>query len=142
MVTSKKGLVRTLEAVIAVMAILGFVYFLFPDETPTTGGVPAEIQAAQEYVLAEISLKEEFRDCIVRGSETYEGACNFGCLTDVESFVKAQAPFGFEGTCEICNSALSCSDTILPPEKSVYTDSIFIARHPVKKVLRIYFYEK
>ena len=48
MVTSKKGLVRTLEAVIAVMAILGFVYFLFPDETPTTGGVPAEIQTAQE----------------------------------------------------------------------------------------------
>jgi sulfur relay (sulfurtransferase) DsrF/TusC family protein len=63
-------------------------------------------------------------------------------MSSVQSFIASQAPFGYQVACEVCNSAISCVDFGFPLDKSVYTDSVFIAKKPVTKVLRVYFYEK
>jgi len=147
----KQGLLRTLEAVLAIIAILGFLFFLLPEgEVPETGAVPKAVEEAQRYILAEISLNSTYRDCITGASggipPYYEGACQGGCLHQLDTFVKNSAPFGYTATCEICSEAISCQDLSLPLDKSVYTDSIFISKQlPTKqfntKVLRVYMYE-
>ena len=139
---SKKGVVKTLEAVIAIIAILGFIYAIFPEKKEITGEVPAEVKAAEEYVLTEIALNKEYRKCVTDEIGEYVGACKNGCLDQINDLVKSRAPSGYATMCEVCDTALSCTSEDLPAGASIYTDSIFIARHPVKKVVRVYFYEK
>jgi len=139
---SRKGLVKTLEAVIAVLLILGLLVFILPQEKVPTGEVPAEIKSAQRYVLDEISLNQAYRDCITKSNANYHGKCEPGCLGQIENLVISNAPFGYTGSCEVCDTALSCAVLQLPADKSVYTDSIFISNKPTTKVLRVYFYEK
>ena len=126
---SRKGLVKTLEAVIAVLLILGLLVFILPQEKVPTGEVPAEIKSA-------------YRDCITKSNANYHGKCEPGCLGQIENLVISNAPFGYTGSCEVCDTALSCAVLQLPADKSVYTDSIFISNKPTTKVLRVYFYEK
>jgi hypothetical protein len=141
-IRNKKGVVKTLEAVIAVVALLAFILIILPEREIPTGEVPAEIETAQQAILDEISLNKNYRDCITIGSAAYQGKCQGGCLSSVESFVAAKTPAGYQAACEVCNSAISCVDFGFPVDKSVYTDSVFIANKPVTKVLRVYFYEK
>ncbi len=137
---SNKGLVKTLEAVIAVLLILGLLVFILPQEKVPTGEVPAEVKSAQRFILDEISLNQAYRDCITNSN--YPGKCQLGCLAQIETLVINNAPFGYTGSCEVCDTALSCAVLQLPASKSVYTDSIFISNKPITKVLRVYFYEK
>ncbi len=137
-----KGFVRTLEAVIAIVILLGAVLILIPEEQPVTGEVPAEIQDVQSYVLQEIALNKNYRDCVTTSNAGYEGKCQGGCLTPINDFIISKIPFGYTGVCELCNSAISCTNMDLPIDKSIYTDSIFLVKPPVTKVLRVYFYEK
>lgn len=139
---SKKGVVKTLEAVIAIIAILGFIYTIFPEKKEITGEVPAAVKAAEEYVLTEIALNKEYRRCVTDEIGEYAGACKIGCLIQLDELMKSRAPLGYASMCEVCDTALSCTSEHLPAGASIYTDSIFIARHPVKKVVRVYFYEK
>jgi len=137
----KKGFVRTLEAVIAVLLLLAFLYVLFPEKQAVTGETPVEVREAQRYILKEISLNRQYRDCVTVDNQHYSGKCQGGCLTPLQDFIQAQAPFGYATSCEVCNSALSCTDIGFPLDRSVFADSIFISKNAVTKVLRIYFYE-
>lgn len=137
-----KGVVKTLEAVIAVVALLAFLLVILPQEKTPTGEVPAEIQTAQQAVLDEIALNKNYRDCVTVANAGYQGKCEGGCLSSVQSLIASQTPSGYQTACEVCDSAISCVDFGFPLDKSVYTDSVFIAKKPVTKVLRVYFYEK
>ena len=138
-----KGLIKTLEAVIAVLLILGLVLFILPQEQQTTGEVPVQVKIAQDFVLEEIALNKVHRACVLNANE---GACEIGCLAHVKSLMLQSAPYGYTASCEVCDSALSCAALQLPTEKSIYTDSIFISKKPagnaVTKVVRVYYYEK
>lgn len=137
---STKGLIRTLEAVIAVLLILALLFFILPEEEIPTGEVPAPVKNAQRFVLEEIALDKNHRNCITADT-TFQGKCEEKC-PQVNSLILQSVPFGYRATCEICNTALSCAALNLPAEKSIYTDSIFISRKPVNKVVRVYYYEK
>lgn len=139
---STKGLIRTLEAVIAVLLLLSLLFFILPEEQAPTGEIPAQVKTAQDFVLEEIALNKTYRDCITVANAGYHGNCQAGCLSQVQQFMLSNAPFGYTVACEVCDTALSCANLPLPTEKSIYTDSIFISRQPVTKVLRVYYYEK
>jgi hypothetical protein len=137
---NKKGFIRTLEAVIAVVMILGLLFFLIPEQKTPTGEVPAQIKQAQSYILEEISLNSGYRNCI---TSAVPGQCQGGCLDTLNIFITKQAPLGYATACEVCQSSLSCADLQLPIDKSIYTDSIFIAKQATtSRVLRVYFYEQ
>lgn len=138
----KKGFVRTLEAVIAILLLLGLVLYILPEKEAPTGEVPAAVELAQQYVLNEVALNKVHRDCVLRTYAGYEGKCESGCLGTLKQFVEQQAPVGFTAACEVCDSALSCATFNFPLDKSVYTDSIFLTRDQTSKILRVYFYER
>jgi len=137
---STKGLIRTLEAVIAVLLILALLFFILPEEEIPTGEVPAQVKNAQRFVLEEIALDKNHRNCIT-GDAAYQGKCEQRC-PQINAVILQNIPFGYAATCEICNSAISCAGLNLPAEKSIYADSIFISRNTVNKVVRVYYYEK
>ena len=137
-----KGLIKTLEAVIAVLLILGLLIVILPEKKIPTGEIPAEVKNAERFILEEISLNNVYRDCITVSNAGYHGACEPGCLSQINNFMASNAPFGYTVSCEVCDTALSCANLQLPSEKSIYTDSIFISSRQTKKVLRVYFYEK
>ncbi len=133
---NKQGFIRTLEAVIAVVIVLGIMLSLAPAKQPETD-TPANLKQAQAFILNHIVTNENFRNCIM--TVTAYGECSASC-TIVDSFVNTNAPKGYAYRCEICGSASTCSSP-LPLDKSLYTDSRFIATDPAK-VIRLVFWER
>jgi hypothetical protein len=138
-VKDKRGLIRTFEAIIAVVIMLTLIYYLVPKDRDVDVVAEHNVREAQKLILTEISLNEEFREC-VSGFNTF-GVCEGGCMNDIDLFIDRNVPFGYESFCEICDSAISCTDGFLPVDKSIYTDSVFIAHDP-SRIVRIYFWEK
>ena len=137
----KKGFVRTLEAVIAILLLQTLLFYLLPEEKLPAGEVPQEVKAAQQYILEEISLNQGYRSCIVQATP---GSCtgNIACMDGLDAFIKQHTPFDYASSCEVCTTALSCTLTKFPLDRSIYTDSVFISKQSVTRVLRVYFYEK
>jgi len=133
---NKKGFGKTLEATIAIILILSFIYYFSPKPLTKESDLPENVKEAQKFILEEISATKELRDCVLAAPE---GKCDPGC-TKVENLVKKHTPPGYAFACEICPTAGTCSSNV-PLDKSLYTNSIFIsANNP--KVVRIYFWEK
>lgn len=133
---NKKGFVRTLEAVIAVIIVLGIILVVTPSRPSQESETPATIKEAQSFILDRISTNEAHRNCIQTAAA---GECISPCPA-IDTFVRDNQPKGYDYRCEICNSAGTCSPS-LPLDKSLYTDSRLIATNPAK-VLRLVFWEQ
>ncbi len=132
---NKKGFVRTLEAVIAVIIVFGIILVVTPSRPSQDSETPAAIKEAQSFILDRISANEIYRPCIQTAAA---GECSV--CPDIDAFVQQNQPKGYDYRCEICNSASTCSNP-LPLDKSLYTDSRLIATNPAK-VLRLVFWEQ
>ncbi len=137
---NKRGLIKTLEAILAVVILLGAV-LVFVKEDPKEELTVESVKQAQKFILREISLNETFRSCIT-GNPAYAGACTGGCRDDIAMFVSQSTPAGFVSECEICDKAISCVSLNLPVDRSIFADSVLVSDHPVSKVVRVYFFER
>ena len=137
---NKKGFGKTLEATLAILLILTFIFYFTPKQEPESTTLPENVAEAQAFILQQISTKTSLRDCVL--NPTSVGNCNkiTGTCSNIESFVNANKPHGYQHRCEICPTASTCSGN-LPTDVSLYTDSIFVSG-PDPKVVRIYFWEK
>ena len=136
----KKGFIKTLEAVIAVILIVSFLFYVINKSGVRESEVPKNIEEAQRFILNEISEDKEFRGCIIDNF----GGCKTGsgCVSDLNEFIKKNIPAGYDYECEICGQVESCVD--LPPEtlkKSVYVKDSFIAAEQ-PKIFRLYIWRK
>ncbi len=133
---NKQGFLKTLEAVIAIIMILGFVYVVTPkQQKPET--TPFNILDVQRFVLTEVAMNETFRNCITTSQPS---SCGTGCLQQIDAFIDQNTPSGYENACEVCARAISCSTNPLPLDRSVFTDSIFVSHTTTSKVFRVYFW--
>lgn len=143
---NQQGVVRTLEAALALLLLLGFVYFIIPEPTTPTGHVPFEVREAQRFVLKEISLREnDLRQCVM--NPAVRGACSFTAppCNEIPYIIEKNTPAGFSWACEVCDAAITCSDGAslgLPLEKTVYADSVLLTKEGKSKIIRVYFYER
>ena len=137
---NRKGFIRTLEAVIAVIIVLGIILALAPERTTTDSAIPANVKETQTYILDQITTNDQYRSCILHS--TTEGECLEVCtgIADIEGLVSNNVPKNYNYRCEICHSASTCSGP-LPLDKSLYTDSRFIGTNPAR-VVRLVFWEK
>ena len=55
----KKGYIKTIEAVIAIMAILIFLFTTFPDRSIKESDTPKIVKSSQEFIVNEILTNEE-----------------------------------------------------------------------------------
>jgi len=67
---NNKGFLRILEALIAIIIIFMFTYYIMPKNTEKSDVEGEKIKLLQQTILDEISHNEGFRNCILgRGSE-------------------------------------------------------------------------
>lgn len=140
---SKKGFAKTVEAALAVIIVLMFIYYVVPRQAPeeTALRMPENVKTAQSFILQEISTQEHLRKCALYAATT--GKCeDIPCQTIV-SLISSNTPAGYSSACEICATANTCAQNLnLPTDVSLYTDSVFLSERTASKVVRIYFWKQ
>ncbi len=137
---NKKGFLRILEAIIAIVLILGLIFYLTPRSMSEKGKIPRNIEELQQFVLKEVSYNATFRDCTLASDI---GSCkvSYGCRANINRFIDNSVPNDYDYEVEICKTSVSCFDGELPISKSVFADSSFIGDEN-SRVFRIYIWEK
>lgn len=149
---NKKGFIRTLEAVIAIIILLSIIYIVTPSADLNID-TPNPVAQAHKVIFSEVSVNNDFRDCILNQitntgtTNNAEGAyagtliTSAPCLDDINDYIEINRPNGYLYLAEICEKKESCLDADLPLEKSIYADSmLLVSDNP--KLLRVYFWEK
>jgi len=129
----KKGYIRTLESVIAIILILLFVYQIIPKTTPSAAQVPLQVEDAQNYIIKEININDELRSCILTNKENCEL---------LPSLIQKNIPAGYDYFYLICDQTSNCLGENIPLDKSVYVKDTFISAGMQKpQIFRIFTWE-
>jgi len=73
---NKRGFIRIVEAIIAIVVVFGFILIAFPQgRNQTTGETPYEIEQTQERIIGEITNNIEFRRCILNLTTEEPSVC-------------------------------------------------------------------
>ena len=143
---NKKGFIRTLEAVVSIILIFTFIYFILPKQIAIETEIPENVQLSQKFVLEEILYNSAFRSCVF-GTPVNTLLNGVNCkdinLCDIDSFIRQEIPVSYDYACEVCNQVATCIGEDIPFDKNVYANSIFLVKDPsTPKVLRIYVWER
>lgn len=137
-----KGFLRTLEAIIAIIMVLGFILFITPSKPLSTGEVPGTVEASQNLILEEFANNKTYRDCILQSkADSCRSSGISPCNLYFEEFIQKSIPAGYEFNCEVCPSAVSCVSSLSPDDKTVYARDTFVSGKP-PKVFRVYMWER
>ncbi len=71
MVMNKKGFLKILEAIIAIIIVLGFVIAILPSKIKNTAGIPPDLEETTNSILKEIQTNSKFRNCVLGGSAEF-----------------------------------------------------------------------
>ena len=99
MVKSKKGLLRILEAVIAIMLIAGVAFYLYVQNFSNPQRID-EIYSLQKSILNEIGNSPQLRESVLKNS-----------LDEAKAFVGQRVPVDFNYTVKICEISDICGLT-------------------------------
>jgi len=66
---NKKGYLRMIEAVIAIVIIFGFILTVLPKKAQDTGAIPPELDSTLRAILEEAQNNEEFRSCLLLNND-------------------------------------------------------------------------
>ncbi|GEM_PF-2883410 len=72
MVMNKKGFLRIMEAIIAIVLVLGFVLAVLPQKIKTTYRIPPSLDQTVSSVLEEMQKKPIFRNCVLGNSLNFD----------------------------------------------------------------------
>ena len=160
---NKRGYIRILESLIAVIMILSFFLYISQRNVNYNTGVPSVVSESQKFILDEIAINDNYVDSVLNYNygASKQGACksngytsqvsgsSFQCGGDDGEFatlIDANVPQGYESACEICEQSLSClggNDDIPRSDESVYTSTTFLVGDGTnEKVVRLYFWRK
>ncbi|MBT3262407.1 hypothetical protein HN992_03180 [Candidatus Woesearchaeota archaeon] len=145
---NKKGFIKTLEAVLAIIVLLSLIFTLTP-KTEIDISKPNSLQQAHNIMFSEISQNISFRECILdlTNNKEINSAPGFNdpstgqCLTSINTFLETYRPHGYIYLAEVCDKSASCLEGDLPIDKQIYSESIMLASD-TPKVFRIYFWER
>lgn len=131
---NRKGYIKTLEAVIAIILIAVISYTLIAQHVETPPEPPLDLQGAMKFINEKIEFDENLRKKIVRGQSPVD---------DIASIINESKPQNYDFTCAICPGNICFIDT--PLEKSIYVSDVFIASSEEKQdpqIVRIWFWKK
>lgn len=159
---NKQGFIKTVEAIIAVLIIFIFIYYITPKSSDNKD--TSDIKKLQEEILKGISENEEFRECItasnnpellwIQGTNGIDTgflvpiSSNFSpaeCITtttNIKTFIEQSLTKKFQNNYRlvICTQG-NCGS---PPEKdAVYTSAVIVtsslkSKDYNPKVVRLY----
>lgn len=152
---NRKGYLRTLEALISVIALLALLLFIIPKEVPEKE-TPDVIKSSHNYFLNTIIYSEKHRDCIL-GAGLNEN-CNtipckdcgqisqsVDCSNLIDALLESSNAPGFETKCLICQTTPLDRSCLLPselPETDIYVDSALLNKGDNERLVRLFSYVK
>lgn len=143
---NKKGYIKTLEAVIAIILIIVVSYTLISQHVETPPEPPLIVQGAMRFINEKIEFDEYIRERIIPydGSTATWTPSEENPFSRITSFVTESAPRAYDFGCTICSTTNLCFINT-PLERSVYTSDVFIASGGKKqdpKLIRIWFWKQ
>ena len=140
---NKKAYIRTLEAVIAIILVLAFIFMVTPKTQKISEEVPIDVREAQKFILQEVLNNESLRNCVIILEPPQNCKQDIFSCKNLDSFIQEHIPKGYDYNCEVCSSSASCINLNLPIDRSVYADSILITEDIDKiKIVRLYIWRK
>lgn len=134
----KKGYIKTLEAVLAIVLLLIFVYTIIPSRTPLRQEVPPIVESAQKHIKTAIEQDEYIRMLVVNVDP------NSPDLRKMIGDITTQyLPLGYAYDFEICEVTSCVINT--PDDKTIYVSDILISAQDEKanpRIVRIWVWEK
>lgn len=70
MVMNKKGFLKILEAIVAVLIVLGFIVAIIPEKPAPQAKLPPDLEQTTNSILKELQETPEFRACVLEIEET------------------------------------------------------------------------
>lgn len=157
---NKKGFIRTLESLIAIILLLVFVIYIYNgNATKIEVKIPEIVENANEYIINEFLNNNLYRNCFSKTNSF--GLCSNAFISDstlnncwdnnpsinpdtnINSFLKKAMPPGYTFSCEILQDQKSFSTLPLETkDKSVYPKSglIYSEQNQQIRVVRVYIY--
>ena len=131
---NKKAYVKTIEAIIAIVIILIFIYSVMPRDRVQEPTVPGNIELLQKTITNEIENNKIYRDEILKENVKEENLLNkidppeqnslFPDLNLLMTKTLTSSMYGYQGL--ICEEGCNIPED-LPDGKTVYSKSILIA---------------
>jgi hypothetical protein len=137
---NKKGFIKTVEAIIEILIIFIFIYYVTPkiNENPEIKG----IKSLQTEILKGISENEDFRECIITSEDFTITKTEQSVCPNIKEFIDSSLTPLYKNKyqLDVCLEG-SCSGP--PDEKTVYTSAIIItssikAQEYKPKIVRLY----
>lgn len=137
----KKGYLRTIEAVVAIVLILIFIYSAIPRYTRSEPEVPAVVENSQNIITNDIANAKSgsgkyYREMVLDSNEKtcsgVEDLTNCRASVDLNSLmtlVEGHVPSGYDYVFKICDQVSCIPDDPVetPADKTVYMDDIFLS---------------
>ena len=108
---NKKAYMKTIEALIAVLMLIGFLIYILPSET--TKQTTTELEVLMDSTLDTIMYNSTYRTCSINRDQT--------CL---EEFLNTKMDYRYNYTIQICNDTI-CDSPYLP-DKNIYVEDRII----------------
>lgn len=147
-----------MEAVIAILLVLGFLLYILPRVPALTEStMPEGLNSAREYILNRFLTDNELRDCVKNAkliesvddankciNIEYDNEKTTECRTKISDLLTKNTPSGFTFACEICTGTNPCTQVLNDDnaKKSIYPGSLFMYFPSNTKYLRIYFWRE
>jgi len=119
---NKKGYLKTLEAVLAIVLILIFTFAITP-KPEISQEAPYTITASQEFIMHEIETNDNIRTLLMNADNDFHSA-----FEAVDNLISYNLPPGYDYTFGICNQS-ACYSNITPiaVERSVYASDVLVS---------------
>ena len=127
---NNKGFLRILEAVIAIIIIFMFTYYIMPKNTEKSDVEGDKIRLLQKTILDEIGYNEGFRDCILGRDGILWDTCKVDITTYAEGLDKR-----YQGKIDIveCNiNDTNCKQCEVS-SNNVYVSEVFVSGYGQKQ---------
>ena len=155
---NNKGYLRTIEALISVIALLALLLFITPKDQ-IEKKVPDIISSNHNYLLDLIINSQEHRNCILNGNlglnkcpppirceECGQVSNSIDCDTKIDNVLKTIEVGGFKTKCLVCQttpidrSCLFNNEAVTFPDTDIYVDSALVTDGTNERLVRLFSY--
>ena len=133
--SNRSGYLRTLEAIIAAVLVLIFIFTLLPRREISSPETPYVVQSSQEFILNQILVNDTLRGCVVSDPLCENSDAMRQLILDN---LPPGYTYGFK-ICDTTNCLISTS-----PDKSVFVADVLLSADLASqnpKVFRLWLWE-
>ncbi len=118
---TKKGYIRTLEAVVAILIIFLFIYTILPRQQQQEIVQPDEIRLLQQAVLREIESNATFRQYVLSNADGNDDRLD----SYAENVLVLVGKYGHNISIQDADNSI-VQPASLPSDRNIYADSLVI----------------